>query len=134
MASRIRYAGLIALAVVMAAWFVLLLRQSHDADRAAALVSGGSRLTATRARRAAEDLRSSAQLNPDRQVDVLRAELYRDQGQLRSARAVLKRVVAAEPENLEAWIWLARSSPGDPVDFYAAAYRIRQLVRALPSR
>lgn len=133
MASRIRRAGLLAFAVVMMAWFGLLLRQSHDTNRAAALVSGGARLAPAQAARARALLDSAGQLNPDRHVDVLRAELYRDQGQLAKARAVLKRVIAAEPENLEAWIWLARSSLGDPFDFYAAAYRIRQLVRALPS-
>jgi hypothetical protein len=71
-------------------------------------------------------------LNPDREVDVLRAQLERDQGNLGGARAILDRVVLKEPDNLDAWIWLARSSVGDPKDFYTAAYRVRQLVPPVP--
>ena len=120
------------LAVVAAAWYVLGIRQAQGVNRASSIVSSAGRLDPPRARHASQELRSAAFLNPDRQVAVLRAQLRYDQGDLAGARAILKRVVLSEPDNLQAWILLARASVGDLKDFYAAAYRIRQLVPPVP--
>ena len=123
---------MLVVALVAAGWYVVGIRQAEDTGRASALVSGGTRLSAAQASRASALLDSAAFLNPDREVDVLRAQLERDQGNLGGARAILDRVVLKEPDNLDAWIWLARSSVGDPKDFYTAAYRVRQLVPPVP--
>jgi hypothetical protein len=123
---------MIALAIVVCAWYVLGIRQSRAVDQASATVSHGGAVTAAEARQASAQLSSARFLNPDRQVDVLRAELYLDRGDLAAAQRILKSVVRSEPDNLAAWIALARSSIGDPKDFYAAAFRIRQLVPPVP--
>jgi predicted Zn-dependent protease len=122
----------LALAVVAAAWYVVGIRQAQGINRASAIVSSSGHLSAAQARRASQQLRSAAFLNPDRQVAVLRARLLYDRGDLSGARAILKRIVLSEPDNLQAWILLARASVGDLKDFYAAAFRIRQLVPPVP--
>jgi hypothetical protein len=119
--------ALVAVAVLVAAWFALGVRQAHDTSRAMAIVSAG-RPSPAQAKHASELLNAAAFLNPDHQVDVLRARLDLVRGDEPAARALLKRVVAGERFYLDAWIWLARASVGDLRDFYAAAYRIRQLV------
>jgi predicted Zn-dependent protease len=123
----VRIAAL-ALALAAAAWFAIGVRQAHDLGHATSIVSGG-RLSASQARRASDLLHSASFLNPDRQVDVLRARVYLGRGNEPEARTLLRRVVAAEPEYLDAWIWLAHASVGDLKDFYAAAFRVTQLVR-----
>lgn len=124
--------AVLVLAVLAAAWYVLGIRQAQDTNRADAIISSAGRLSAAEAHHASQLLHSAGFLNPDRKVAVLRAELLREQGDLRGSRAILRRVVLSEPDNLQAWIQLAYSSPGDPKDFYAAAYRIRQLVPPVP--
>ena len=124
----------LALALVVTAWFALGVRQAIETSDAGAIVAAGARLSPARAQHAAQLLRSAAFLNPDRQVDVLRARADLGRDRRAVARAILERVVASEPDNLEAWIWLARSSVGDLRGFYAAAFRIRQLVPPVPRR
>jgi hypothetical protein len=125
--------GLLALlAIAACGWFVLGVRQARDTDRATALLSPGTRIDRVDAGRVSSLLHGASLLNPDRQVDVLRAQLEREEGKLRGARSILKRVVASEPDNLLAWLSLAKFSVGDPRDFYLAAYRIRQLVPTVP--
>jgi hypothetical protein len=119
---------LVALAVVAAAWFALGVRQARDTARAAAIVSASARPTAAQARHASDLLSAAGFLNPDRLLDVLRARLDLVRGDEPAARAILKRVTHDERFYLDAWVWLARASVGDLKDFYAAAYRIRQLV------
>jgi hypothetical protein len=112
----------------VAGWYVVGIRQAEDTNRASALISPGGRLSASQAREASSLLGAAGFLNPDREVDVLRAQLQADQGDLRGARRIVTGVVKAEPQNLQAWLVLARSSVGDLRDFYAAAYAIHQLV------
>jgi predicted Zn-dependent protease len=120
--------AILAVAVLLAAWFGLGVRQARDVAQATAIVSGSTPLTAAQARHASDLLHAAAFLNPDRQVDVLRARVDLGRGNEPGARAILKRVVSQERSYLEAWIWLARASVGDLRDFYAAAYRIQQLL------
>lgn len=127
MPSRGVRAGAVVVAVAIAAWFGIGVLQARDTSRATAGLSG-ARLTPAQARRTASLLHDAGFLNPDRQVDVLRAQLYLNQGNERAARSLLIRVVRAEPDNLGAWISLARASVHDVRWFYAAAYRIRYLV------
>lgn len=130
--TRLVPIALAAFAAVVVAWFALGVRQAQDSDAANAILSANGRLTPAQARKAADLLRAAGFLNPDRQVDVLRAQLDLVRGNSAGARRILKRVVTTESSNLQAWIWLAKASVGDLRDFYAAAYRIRQLVPPVP--
>jgi predicted Zn-dependent protease len=113
-------------ALVATAWFALSVHQAVDTDRATALIT--SHASAAELRRAERLLDAAGTLNPDRSVDILRAQLDTDRGDLRGARRIIKRVVASEPDNLEAWLTLARASVHDLRDFYAAAFAIHHLI------
>ena len=110
----------VVLALVAAGWYVIGIRQAHELDAASAIIRGSAPLTPARARRAAELLHAAKLLNPDREVDMLRAQLDRARGDVTRARAILDRVVASEPDNAEAWFQLAGSSAGSPSTFARA--------------
>jgi hypothetical protein len=124
--------SLAGIAVVASGWYVIGIRQAHDTSQASAIVSGGAPLNARQAAHASSLLDAAKFLNPDRQVDVLRAQLDRDQGNLRGARAILEHVVAREPDNAVAWVWLARSSAGAPRVFIRALLQLERIVRLPP--
>lgn len=114
-------------AALICAWFALGIRQANDLSQATAIVSATSRPSPDRAQRAASLLHSAGSLNPDRMVDIVRAQLDIAEGRLRSARSTLLRVVAAEPENVVAWTTLARAAVRAPRLFYVAAIHVREL-------
>lgn len=97
-------------AILVCAWFAIGVRQARDVDHATALLSAGSHISKGDAARAASLLHSAGQLNPDRQVDVLRAQLAAERGDRRSAQRILRGVVATEPMNATAWVALAQSA------------------------
>jgi hypothetical protein len=97
-------------AIVVCAWFVVGVRQAHDIDHATALLSTGSHISGPTAAQAASLLHGAQLLNPDHQVDVLRAQLADERGDRRTAEQILRGVVAAEPLNALAWVQLARSA------------------------
>lgn len=100
--------ALVALAVC--AWFAIGLRQARDVDRATALLSAGSHIDRHGATEVASLLHGAALLNPDREVDMLRAQLADERGQRLRAERILRGVVAAEPRNALAWVQLARAA------------------------
>jgi hypothetical protein len=119
----------ISLAVVVCAWFALGIRQARDIDQATAIVSGltgQSKLTPEQARRASSLLSSAGVLNPDSQVDVLRARVDLLRNDRSSAKRILLGVVAREPMNLDAWYGLATSAK-DGVTVTLALGHIAQL-------
>jgi predicted Zn-dependent protease len=97
-------------AIVVCVWFVLGVRQARNIDHATTLLSAGTDIDSGDAARAASLLKGAGVLNPDRQVDILRAQLADDRGDRRSAERILRAVVAAEPMNAQAWVALARSA------------------------
>ncbi|HYZ80613.1 MAG TPA: hypothetical protein VE571_05060 [Solirubrobacteraceae bacterium] len=97
-------------AILVCAWFAIGVRQARDVDHATALLSTGSPISRSDAARAASLLHSAGQLNPDRQVDVLSAQLAKERGDRRGAERILRGVVAAEPMNATAWVALARTA------------------------
>jgi predicted Zn-dependent protease len=127
----VRIAGLV-VALAACAWYALGIRQTHETNRATAIVSASTPLSAEQVREASSLLGSANVLNPDSTPDVLRAQLERDQGQLSQARATLERVLAREPENIVAWLWLAKSSTGNPKAGIGALLQIRRLMPAVP--
>ena len=121
-------AAILVLALISCAWFALGARQAHEAAVAGSIVAGKQPLSAQQASRAAGALRAAAGLNPDLQVDVLRGQLAIDQGNLAQARRILTSVTRREPQNLAAWVQLARASANDRVSFFAAEIHIRTLI------
>jgi predicted Zn-dependent protease len=123
------------IALALCAWFALGIRQAQETTKATAIVSATTPLTAAQIKQVSDLVSDARALNPDTAVDVLRAQLDRDQNELVAARQVLERVVAKEPDNAVAWVWLARSSGGAPLTFANALRRLRSLVPAvLPPR
>jgi len=55
-------------------------------------------------------LQGAKLINPDRQVDILRAQLDDERGAKTQAEQILRHVVADEPMNLQAWDLLAISA------------------------
>jgi predicted Zn-dependent protease len=122
---------LIAIALLSAGWFALGVRQANEISAATLIVSSaGHHLTPGQVRHARALLSSAAVLNPDSTVEVLRAQLDRDQGDLRGARRILNRVVAREPDNLAAWSALGLSAAGSRA---TALRALRNAVRLDPA-
>jgi hypothetical protein len=112
-----------AAAVAASAWFVLGVRQARDIGAATAIVSGGSHLSTAQARRANSLLSDAGTLNPDTQVDLLRAQVALGRDERREALKIIRRVNAREPDNIQGWLWLEHAAP-DLTTFYVAAYHI----------
>ena len=98
----------IVLALVVSAWFGLGALQAIDTSRATQVLTSSKPLTTAQAQRAHSLLSSAAVLNPDRTVDLLRGELAFEQGHPLAAVRIIQGVTAAEPDNIEAWVALAR--------------------------
>lgn len=124
---------LVVAAVVACAWFVLGVRQAHDVDQATSLLSNASHVDRRQASRVASLLQQAQLLNPDRQVDLLRAQLADQRGNRAQAERILHRVVAAEPMNALAWVQLARSAT-DGATLRLAFRHLNQLVPPIGHR
>lgn len=101
-----------ALALLACAFFALAIHQ-NDALSAASAVASSTHPSAAAAARAERDLNSAATLNPDRTVQITRAQLALARGQAARARSILRGVVHDEPQNLDAWILMVRASADD---------------------
>lgn len=136
MISAVRAARIIGvlIALVVCAWFVLGIRQAQETTKATAIVSGTAPLTRDQISQAGDLLHAAQALNPDTDVDVLRAQLDRDQNELVAARHVLEQVVAREPDNAVAWLALAESSRGAPRTFLEALVHVRRLAPPVPQQ
>lgn len=129
MSRAIAVRGLVlAAAITACVWFAIGVRQAQDTAAAAAIVSSGHSLSAARIARASSLLSDAAELNPDRQVDLLRAELAADSGRRAQAQRLALTVAHAEPRNSQAWLLL--SSIGTP---YQAAVAVQKLAKLAPT-
>lgn len=93
-----------ALAVAACAWFVIGVVQSNNESRATTLINGGGTPTPAQTSQIEHWLDTAATLNPDRNIDLLRAQAEVRAGQSAKALVLMKRVVADEPRNADAWI------------------------------
>jgi predicted Zn-dependent protease len=121
--------ALVAVALVVCAWFALGIRQANQVDDAAAIVAKPA--TPAQARHAEKLLHDARALNPDAQVDVLRGQLALQQGDRNGAHRILSDVVAREPDNLQAWVSLARASR-NAAEFRSALAHVAKLVPRVP--
>jgi hypothetical protein len=105
--QRILVLGLAGLALLASAWFGLAWVQARDTARADALLSGSGQLSPAAQARVRSLLDSAGTLNPDRTVDLLRAQLATDQHQYAAAVRILDLITRSEPQNVLAWEQLA---------------------------
>lgn len=97
-------------ALVVAAWFALGVRESHELNTVTSLLAGHPRLTAAQAARADALLSSAATLNPDRQEELDRGEVALAAGHLPAAQRIILQVAREEPDNIDVWADLARAA------------------------
>jgi predicted Zn-dependent protease len=124
--SVIRVSAAVA-GVIVCAWFALGIHQAHEVARATSMIDSSRALTVTQDHAIESWLDSAQTLNPDRQVEILRAQAAIKVGQARRAQQILTGVTRAEPLNLDGWIWLAGASLGDPPLARRALRRIDML-------
>jgi Flp pilus assembly protein TadD len=93
-----------ALAVAACAWFVIGVIQSNNESQATALINGSGKPTPAQTAQIERWLDTAATLDPDRNIDLLRAQAEVRAAQSDKALVLMKRVVADEPRNADAWI------------------------------
>lgn len=103
-------AAVVALAILACAWFFLGIRQAKDIAHATSIVSSASKLTPAQAARARSLLHDAGRLDPDNEIDILRAEVALGLGEHRQAEQILAGVTRREPDNIEAWLWITKGA------------------------
>jgi len=114
---------LMVVAIVACAWFVLGARQAHEIAGATAIASSATQLSASQAARADSLLADAGTLNPDTQVELLRAQVALERGTRGRALALIRRVNSLEPDNIDGWLALERAAP-NLTTFYVGAYHL----------
>jgi predicted Zn-dependent protease len=115
--------AILVVAIVACAWFALGARQAHEITAATAIASSGPQLSASQAAHADSLLAAAGILNPDTQVDLLRAQVALERGDRRHALAIIRRVNTLEPDNALGWLWLERAA-SNLTTFYVGAYHL----------
>jgi hypothetical protein len=95
-----------ALALAACAWFVLGVVQVNKQSDATALIARGGTPSRAQTAEILRELDSAGTLNPDRNIDLLRAQAEVRARESAIALALMRRVVSAEPRNVDAWIVL----------------------------
>ena len=116
-------------ALIVCAWFALGARQAIDTQRASAIASAGTTATAPQEREVSSLVRAARLLNPDKLPDVLLGRVELEHRDYARARRVLESVVRSEPQDIQAWLWLAGAWAGHPA---LALRALRQLHRLDP--
>jgi Flp pilus assembly protein TadD len=127
-------AAIVVLAVAVIAWCVDGIAATRAQDRLGALVASSAHPGPAALRRA-DGLAARAQRRSfDRRALLLAATLRLKAGDAAGAERVLKRAVADEPVNGEAWQLLADAAQGrDPALARRALARVRQLAPPVPA-
>ncbi len=120
-------------ALVLAAWFALGIRESHEINTVTSIASAG-RLTPPQVRRADDLLQSAGTLNPDRQVQLLRGQVALAAGRSGDAQRLFLQVGHAEPMNLNAWAGLVRAAGSNHGLIRLALDNIARLAPKVPAR
>ena len=116
-------AVIVAVAVATAAWFGVGARQARDTARATSIIAGSSSLSRTEAQRALSLLSAAGELNPDSEVDLLRAQVEAERGDRKAAVGILVRLTRTEPDNAAIWDQLAHTT----TNFRVFTNALRQL-------
>jgi hypothetical protein len=124
---RIAQAALAVAAVVVAAWFLIGLRQAHEVDQATNIIAQGYGTSPAQRAQAASLLSSASFLYPGQDVPILKARLAIQDKNLAVAQRILGGVTRTEPLNLQGWIWLTGSLLANPKASHVAAAHIVKL-------
>lgn len=121
------------LSLVVTVWFAIGVRQAHEENVAAGIADNFRLLDPQQIAAAEAAADRAANLNPDQHIDVLRAEIALHRSDRASASRILDRVVAEEPQDIEAWSLLAAARRGiDPAGARLAQARVRALAPQVP--
>ena len=125
---------IVVLALLAGGWLAVQERAAQAQSELDAIAFGpGGALEKGTVARAEDLLRTDRRLNPDRRPDLYEAVVLGRAGRTREAIAVLRRTIAAEPENLEAWALLARAArTEEPALAARARARQRELAPPVP--
>src|SRR5215210_472227 len=125
---------IVVLALLAGGWLAVQERAARaESELEAIAFDPGGALGPGTVARAEALLRTDRRLNPDRRPDLYEAVVLGRAGRTPEAVAVLRRAVAAEPENLEAWALLARAArTEDPALAARARARQRELAPPVP--
>jgi hypothetical protein len=120
--------ALVALAVVVLAWLAFGFRAVRLTDQADAVVerAHAGQVSEADFQQARDRLHKAERLNPDRSPDLTDGELLYATGHDREAVELAKGVIAAEPENAQAWYIAYVAEKNRPVRLARLA-RLRQL-------
>lgn len=117
-------------AIVACAWFALGIREAHDLSSATNALASAQPPSRSAADLVSSRLNDADSLYPGEDVDVLRGRLALAERHDALARQILLRAARGEPDNLEAWVWLARAAGGDAAELRLA---LNQVARLEPS-
>jgi hypothetical protein len=121
--------GLLTVAVIVCAWFALGIRASHDSGVATGLLQAHNNLTAAEAARARSEIANAEALNPDQNLEILRAQVAFHSGNVAAAISIAKTIVKREPLNVSAWVVLELFTDHvDPALNRLAQQRVLELV------
>ena len=119
-------------ALVVCAWFALGAHDAISLSRAEAIINAQPYTTAARAKHAESLLNEAATLNPDRQVLIDRTHILLERHEELPARRIALGVTRAEPQNIEAWLWLAHAAGTTPKLYFYALRRVHGLEPIIP--
>lgn len=125
-------ASAILTAMLVCGWFALGYHQASSLARAEAIIYAQPFTTAARARTAEQLLSDAQTLNPDDQVRVDRVHILLERHDWRDALPLAQSVVRDEPQNIEAWLWLAHSQETNAAGVLYALHRARELEPLVP--
>ena len=102
--TRAWRAGLVVLAVLAAAWFVIGARQAHELDGASNLIDHQAGNSTQASDRTLALLRAADFLHPGDQTDLLRARLALERREYPRAKRLIEQATRSQPDDLNAWI------------------------------
>ncbi len=121
------------LALAACAWFVMGIVQSRAQNELVGLINAHPKMTAAEIAHGRRLLGQARTLNPDRDLDLLEAELYQRAGDPAAATKVLLGTVRAQPRDVDAWHLLSFAAVTvDPALTVLASRKVRELVPPAP--
>ena len=124
--------GLAVLAVAVCAWFALGVRAFREVASVNVLLSGPARITPEQARDARAKLDQAAWLNPDQEVNFLRAQVAARDGHKQRALTIARGLAHREPQNVNAWLLVSILVRPGSLPYRQAEAQLRRLVPPAP--